>query len=169
MNLQEQLQNDLKTAMRAGDRLRVEVLRMGINALKNAQMSMVKEAFDAAGEAGAETVDRTTALSDQAMQDVIAKEVRKRHEASEIFRKGGRNDLADREVAEAAILEAYLPRMLTADELRPLVAEQLAQLGLSGQSAMGKVMPVMMQQFKGRADGRVINQVVRELLSQQTP
>jgi uncharacterized protein YqeY len=166
MNTQERLQSDLKTAMKAGDKLRVEVLRMGINAIKSAQMAMVKEAFDAAGDAGAETVDRGQALSDQAMQDALTKEVRKRREAADLFTKGGRPELAEREAAEAAILEEYLPRMLTADELRPIVAETIAQMGVSGPAAISKVMPALVQQLKGRADGRVINQIVREILSQ---
>jgi uncharacterized protein YqeY len=163
MNIQEQLQDDLKTAMRGGERLRVDVIRMALAALKNAQIAMVKEAFDAAGEEG--TVDRTQSLSDQAMQETLTKEVRRRHEASEIYRKGGRPELAEREDAEAAILEAYLPRLMTADELRPLVADVIAQLGVTSTAQIGKLMPVLMQQFKGRADGRVINQVARELLA----
>jgi uncharacterized protein YqeY len=156
----------MKSAMRARDQHKVDVLRMGITAIKNAQMAMVKAAFDAAGEEAADTVDRGQALPEQAMQDALTKEVRKRREAAELFRKGGRNELAENEEAEAAILEAYLPKLLTADELRPQVQAVLADLGVSGMAAMSKVMPVMMQKFKGQADGRVINQVVRELLSQ---
>ncbi len=165
MNLQEQLQNDLKTAMRAGDKLRVEVIRMTLAALKNAQIATVKEAFDKAGEEAAGTIDSKQPLSDQAMQETVTKEVRRRHEAAELFRKGGRPELAEREEAEAAILEAYLPKLMSADALRPLVAELIAGLGVSGPAAIGKVMPVLMQQFKGRADGKVINQVAREILS----
>jgi uncharacterized protein YqeY len=171
MNLQEQLQNDLKTAMRAGDKLRVDVIRMSINAIKNAQMAMVKDAFDAASEASEDasdtvTIDRGQALSDQAMQDVLTKEVRKRRESADLFRKGKREDLAEREDAEALILEEYLPRLMSAEELRPLIAKVIAELGVTSSSGMGKIMPVVMGQFKGRADGRVINQVVREILSQ---
>jgi uncharacterized protein YqeY len=172
MNLQEQLQNDLKTAMRAGDKLRVDVIRMSINAIKNAQMAMVKDAFDAASEAAEAadsdtvTIDRGQALSDQAMQDVLNKEVRKRRESADLFRKGKREDLAEREDAEALILEEYLPRLMSAEELRPLIAKVIAELGVTSSSGMGKIMPVVMGQFKGRADGRVINQVVREILSQ---
>jgi uncharacterized protein YqeY len=166
MTLLDQLQNDLKTAMRARDMLRVGAIRMGINAIKNAQMAMVKEAFDTVGESGADTIDRNQPLSDQAMQDTLTKEVRKRHEAAELYRKGNRNELAEQEMAEAVILEEYLPRMLTADELRPIVADIIAQLGVSGPAAISKVMPTLMQQLRGRADGRVINQVARELLSQ---
>ena len=166
MNLQTQLNEDLKAAMRSGDKLRVEVIRMTNAALKNAQMAAVKQAFDAVGEAGAESVDRTVALSDQAVQGVVLKEVKRRREAADLFRKGGRMDLVEREEAEAIILEGYLPPMLSAEELRPLVAAIITELGVSGPAAMNKVMPAAMQQLKSRADGRVINQVVRELLSQ---
>jgi len=168
MNIQEQLQQDLKAAMRGGEKLRVDVIRMALAALKNAQLAMVKEAFDAAGgEAAVESgvaVDRNVALSESAMQQTLAKELKRRHDAAELYRKGGREDLAIQEDAEAAILEAYLPRLLTADELRPLVAEEIAKLGASGIADMGRVMPILMQQFKGQADGRMISQLTREIL-----
>jgi uncharacterized protein len=166
MNIQSQLNEDLKAAMRSGDKLRVEVIRMTNAALKNAQMAAVKQAFDAVGEEGADSVDNKQALSDQAIQDVVMKEVKRRREAADLFRKGGRMDLVEREEAEAVILEAYLPRMLSAEELRPLISAMLVELGVSGPAAMNKVMPVAMQRLKGQADGRIINQVVRELLSQ---
>ncbi|HWQ15728.1 MAG TPA: GatB/YqeY domain-containing protein [Roseiflexaceae bacterium] len=170
MNIQEQLQHDLKSAMRAGERTRVEVIRMALAALKNAQMAQVKAAFDAAGgEAGGaaaqEAASGAGALSEAAMQDVLAKEVKRRREAAEAYRAGARPDLAAAEEAEAAILEAYLPRQLTPDELRPLVAAAIAELGDVGPGDMGKVMPALMQRFKGRADGRIINLVAREVLS----
>jgi uncharacterized protein len=166
MSIQQRLNEDLKAAMRSGDKLRVEVIRMTNAALKNAQMAAVKQAFDAVGEEGAEGIDNKQALSDQAVQDVVMKEVKRRREAAELFRKGGRMDLVQQEEAEAVILEEYLPRMLSAEELRPLVSAIIEGLGVSGPAAMNKVMPAAMQQLKGQADGRVINQVVRELLSQ---
>jgi uncharacterized protein YqeY len=165
MSLQDQLQNDLKSAMRSGDRLRVDVIRMALASLKNAQIAMVKEAFDAAGEGG--EVDRSQPLSDKAMQDTLTKEVKRRREAAELYRKGSRPELAEREEAEAAILETYLPRMMTAEELRPLVADVITRVGATSVAEMNKVMPALMQEFKGRADGRVINQVAREILSQE--
>jgi uncharacterized protein YqeY len=170
MNIQEQLQQDLKAAMRGGDKARVEVIRMALAALKNAQIALVKDAFDAAGgveaaEGGA-TIDRTAALSDTAMQETLAKEVKRRRDAAEMYHKGGREDLAAAEEAEAAILEAYLPRQLTPDELRPQLEAAIQELGGGGMAAMSKVMPALMQRFKGQADGRVISQLAREILSQ---
>jgi len=170
MTIQDQLQQDLKTAMRAGERQRVDVIRMTLAALKSAQMAQVKVAFDAAGgEAAGETAqqaaDAAAALSASAMQDTVAKEAKRRREAADAYRKAGREDLASSEEAEAAILDSYLPRQLTADELRPLVEEVIAGLGVAGPGDMAKVMPALMQRFKGQADGRVINQVAREVLS----
>jgi uncharacterized protein YqeY len=172
MNIQEQLQHDYKTAMRDKDKLRVQVIRMALAALKNAQIALVKDAFDtAAKQAPASTdaeatiaIDRAMPLSEAAMQATIAREVKQRHDAAALYRQGHREDLAHQEEAEAAILEPYLPRQLTPDELRPMLAEAISALGGSSLADMGKVMPAVMQQFKGRADGRVISQLVRELL-----
>jgi uncharacterized protein len=175
MNIQEQLGQDLKTAMRAGDKRRVGVIRMALAALQNAQIALVKEAFDAIAtedEAGnlqepTTTLDRNMPLSETAMQETIAKEVKRRYDAAELYRKGGREELATEEEAEAAILETYLPRQLTAEELRPLVRATIDELGAGGVADMGKVMPALIQQFKGRADGRMISQLAREILSQK--
>jgi hypothetical protein len=167
MNIQEQLQQDLKSAMRNGEKLRVEVIRMTLAALKNAQIAQVKEAYDAAPDDGSTTIDRETPLSEMAMQQTVAREVKRRRDAAEVYRNAKREDLAQIEDAEAAILETYLPRQLTIDELRPLVAAAIADLGATNIAAMGKIMPALIQQFKGRADGRLINQVAREVLSGQ--
>src|SRR6266498_1231963 len=125
MTIQEQLQQDLKTAMRGGEKLRVDVIRMTLAALQNAQMAAVKDAYDAAAPAESESDQSriTVTLSETAMQQTIAKEVKQRRDAAELYRKGGREDLASQEDAEAAILETYMPRQLTAEELRPQLAE----------------------------------------------
>lgn len=171
MALLERLQNDLKTALKSGDRLRVDTIRMAIDALKKAQMAQVKAAFDAAGGESANAaalaaIDRDRTLTEAAEQETLAKEVKRRREAAELYRKGGRLDLAEKEEAEAAILQSYLPQQLSAAELRPIVQAIIAEIGATGPADMSKVMPVLMQRLKGRADGRVINQVARELLSQ---
>src|SRR5215210_700782 len=130
MNIQEQLQQDLKTALRAADKTRVGVIRMALAALKNAQMALVEAAYDKAAAALPNQVDqdadsippntpieidRNAPLSETAMQETIAKEVKRRRDAAEMYRKGRRTDLAEQEEDEAAILEAYLPRQLTAE------------------------------------------------------
>lgn len=169
MTIQQQLQDDLKSAMRSGERLRVDVLRMALAAIKNAQIAQVKQAYDAA--APAEDPDAVVAierreLSDEAVLDTLARELKRRREAAEAYRQGKREDLAVQEEREAAVLEGYLPRKLSAEELRPLVAAAVAELGASGPGDLGKVMPVLMQRFKSQADGRVLSQLARELLSQ---
>lgn len=171
MSLLEQLQTDLKAAMRGGERLRVDTIRMAIDALKKAQMAQVKAAFDAAGGEAADdsalaAVDRNVTLNETMEQETIAKEVKRRREAAELYHKGGRVELAEKEEAEAAILQAYLPQQLTADELRPLVAEIIAEVGATGPAEMNKAMPVLMARLKGRADGRLISQIAREVLNQ---
>jgi len=104
MALLEQLQNDLKTAMKSGDRLRVDTIRMAIDALKKAQMAQVKAAFDAAGGESADAaalaaIDRDKTLTEAAEQETLAKEVKRRREAADLYRKGGRIDLAEKKEA----------------------------------------------------------------------
>lgn len=167
-NLYEQFQTDMKEAMKARDSVRVNVLRMAMSAIKTAQSNQVKQAYDAAGGeanlAAAEAAAQAVVLSDVQVQDIVAKEVKRRREAAELFRKGNRQDLVETEETEAAILEHYLPRMLSADELRPEITALLAEIGATGVADMNKAMPVVMQRYKGKADGRVLNQLVRELL-----
>jgi uncharacterized protein len=167
-NLYEQFQTDMKEAMKARDSVRVNVLRMAMSAIKTAQSNQVKQAYDAAGGeanlAAAEAAAQAVVLSDVQVQDIVAKEVKRRREAAELFRKGNRQDLVETEETEAAILEHYLPRMLSAEELRPEITALLAEIGATGVADMNKAMPVVMQRYKGKADGRVLNQLVRELL-----
>ena len=178
MNIEEQLRQDLKTAMRGGEKLRLLVIRGALAALKNAQMALVESAYDRALAAaptqlGADgqviapeiTIDRNMPLSETAMQETLAKELKRRRDAIELYHKGGREDLADQEQAEATILETYLPRQLTVDELRPQMEAAISALGGSSMADMGKIMPALMQQFKGSADGRVLSQLAREILS----
>ena len=169
MSIQQQLQDDLKSAMRGGDKLRVMVLRMTLAAIKNAEIAMVKQAYDSAAPAAegesVVAIDRAE-LGDEAVLDTLAREVKRRREAAEAYRQGKREDLASQEESEAAILEGYLPRKLSAEELRPLVAAAIGEIGASGPGDLGKVMPVLMQRFKSQADGRVLSQLARELLSQ---
>lgn len=189
MTLQEKLQQDLKAAMKAGDRRRVEVIRNARAALQSAQLEADKQRYDvarreadqsanahgeedeeAAGEAAASCVfdeikAQSVPLSEEEQQAVITREVKRRREAAEIYQRAGQHERAEQEEAEASILQEYLPRQLSADELRPQVAAVIAELGVSGPAAMGKVMPVLLERFKGQADGRTLSQLARELLT----
>jgi uncharacterized protein len=180
MSIQERLQADLKTAMRNKDKASIDVIRSARAALQNAQLEASKAKYDelvrelearfpddpAAREAAlAETEpDGSQPLDDAAQEAVIAREIKRRRDSAEAYRKAGRDDLAAAEESEAAILAAYLPQQLSAAELRPLVAELINEQGLQGPAAMGKLMPILMERFKGRAEGRLLSQLARELL-----
>ncbi len=174
MGLLNTLQDDLKTAMRGGERMRIDVLRMTIAAIRSAQNAAVSARYDALVKAGTDeetaateiaALDKTALLSEAEEVGVLAKESKRRRDAVDAYRKARREDLAGQEEAEAKIIDSYLPTLLTADELRPLVAALMAELG-TGPTEMSKLMPRLMSEFKGRADGRVINQVAKEVLGQ---
>lgn len=181
MSIQERLQADLKEAMRSGDKVRLDVIRGARAALQSAQLEAAKQIYDTEARAiearyaddaeardaalAAISADPHTPLDDAAQEAVIAKEVKRRRDAAEIYRNAGRADRAESEEAEARILEGYLPQQLSADELRPAVAALIAEHGFSGPAAMGKLMPLLMERFKGRAEGRVLSQIARELLT----
>lgn len=180
MSIEERLQQDLKTAMRAKERLRVDVIRMARAALQSAQQAESKQRYDEAVRAieaqHADNEEERAAaleaievpaklLDDEAEQAVIRREIKRRREAAELYAQAGQTDSQEQEQAEAAILEEYLPRQLTADELRPQVVALIAELGLSGPGDMGKAMPALLERFKGQADGRVLSQLAREALS----
>jgi hypothetical protein len=147
MSLKDQLQHDLQDAMRARDERRKSVLRMALAAIQLAE------------------VEQRATLEDAAVVDVIRREVRRREDALEMIRQAGRDELAEEEIAELDILRAYLPRLLGAEEVRAVAQEAIAEVGASSPADMGKVMQVLMPRLKGTADGRLVNQIVRELLS----
>lgn len=178
----ERLQEDMKEAMRSGDKVRLGVIRMARAALQTAQQEGAKARYDAAKaelekkhgnntaaveeELATIDIDPRAPLDAATQENVISQEVKRRHSAAEVFRKGGREDRAQEEEAEAEILASYLPKQLSADELRPQVAALIAELGLQGPSSMGKLMPSLMERFKGKAEGRILSQLARELLAQ---
>src|SRR3989304_6539986 len=135
--LKDKIQEDLKQAMKARDELRLSVIRM----LKSAiQYHEIQE-----GGAGYEATDEDVI-------EVIGREVKKRNEAIELYKKGGREELAQKEEKELEILKTYLPEQMPEDEIRSLVKEALEQTGASSMSDMGKVMDALMPKVKGKAD-----------------
>jgi len=156
MGLKEQLPEDLKSAMRASDAVRRDVLRSLLTAISNAEIARVNVKDETASRQG---------LSDPDVLDVIQKQVKQRRESAEEYRKGGRAELAEREEAEAAILTAYLPAQMSRDEIAAEVRTAIAETGAAGPAGKAKVMPVVIGRLKGRADGRTINEVVTELLA----
>lgn len=150
MDFQARIDNDLKEAMKAKAADRLAVLRMLKAALKNAAIE----------QGGADA-----RLDDPAAMAVVRKEMKKRQDAVEGFEKGGRPELADKERAEAAILQTYLPQPFSPEELQKLVAECIAEVGATSKAQMGAVMKLATERAAGRADGRALSAAVNAALS----
>lgn len=159
--LKDRIQADLNDAMRARDETRKSALRMLLSAVRNAEIPAAPE--DEAALA-AMTSGGKTGLDDAAVTDVIQKQVKQRRDSIDAFRKAKRDDLAQKEEAELAILQVYLPAEATREEIEAAARKIVAETGAAGPRDIGKVMPRMSAEFKGRVDGRVINEVVRALL-----
>ena len=145
--LKQKLVEDLKQALRGGDKVRRSVIRLVMAAIKNAEI---------AGQ---------VTLEDADILGVIAKEARQRRESIEAFRQGNRQDLVTQEEAELAILNQYLPQQMSREEIIAEARRVIEEVGARGPGDKGKVMPKLIAQLKGKADGREINVVVTELLS----
>ena len=152
MGLREQLMDDLKQAMRQQDERRKVAIRSIISALQYAETEL--------GSDG----QRVT-LKDDDILALIAKQARQREESIIEFRKGRREDLVAAEEAELVILRAYLPQQMTREEIEAEVRQVIAEIGDGGPKDIGTVMKPLMARLKGRADGRLINHIVRELLA----
>jgi len=140
------IQDDLKVAVKAQDKVRVSTLRMILSALKNAELEEREE------------------LSDEKELAVIASYARRIKESIEEFKKGERGDLVAQEEAELAIVMSYLPAQMADDEIRREAAKVAADVGASTPKDMGRVMGEMMKRFKGKVDGAAVNRIVSELL-----
>ncbi len=147
MHPKEQIQADLKEAMRAGDTRRREVLRLLMAAFKQVE------------------VDRRIELSESDALGILVSEAKKRREAIAEMSGAGRTELAAQEQYELELIESYLPRQLERAELEPIVREAIAEVGATTPKDMGQVMKVVMARVKGQADGKLVNTIVRELLS----
>jgi uncharacterized protein len=142
MTLLEQIQGDVKDAMKAGEKDRVHALRLVVNELQKA----VKEN-------GAEELE------------VLQRERKRRLEAAEAYREGGAADRAEAEEREAEIISAYMPEQISDEELNAIVGDAVAESGASSPKEMGKVMALVMPQVKGRADGKRVSAAVKEKLT----
>jgi uncharacterized protein YqeY len=142
--------------MRAGDATRRDALRSVITAISNAEIARVNVKDESAGR---------TDLSDAEVLDVLQKQAKQRRESIAEFTKASRAELAAKESAELAILESYLPQQLSREEIAVEVRASMAETGASGPGDKAKLMPAVMGKLKGRADGRLINEVVTELLA----
>ena len=146
MSLMEKLTADMKEAMKHGEKERLSVIRLVRGAVRQAE------------------IDGKKTLSDDEIIGVITKEVKMRRDSIEEFERGSRADLVEKMQAEIAILMPYLPEQLSADEVRRIVEAAVSEVGATTAKDMGKVMGVLMPRVKGRADGKLVNEIVRSLL-----
>ena len=149
MTLHERLNDDLKSAMRAGDAPRRTVLRYLLSAIHNQE------------------IEKKGPLDDEAITALLGRQAQQRRDSIEAFRKGRRDDLVAKEEAELTLIVGYLPQQLTDDEVRELAVRAIADTGAEGPRDMGRVMGALMPQVRGRADGKTVSTAVSELLRQQ--
>ncbi|WP_026476295.1 GatB/YqeY domain-containing protein [Alkaliphilus transvaalensis] len=146
MSLKDQLTNDLKEAMKNKEQLRKNVITMVRADIKQIE------------------VDKRIELGDEDVVDIIAKQVKQRRDALDEFEKGGREDLVDQARQEVEILLKYLPQQLSEEEIVKLVSETILEVGASTMKDMGKVMAAIVPKTKGRADGKLVNEIVKKYL-----
>jgi len=146
MPIKDTLSADLKEAMKAKDAVKVSTIRMVMSAVKNKE------------------IDAGKPLDDEAMVGVLSTAAKQRREAIEQFRKGGREDLAEKEAAELGIIESYLPEQMSAEDVEVAVKKAISDTGASSAKDMGRVMKELMPVLKGKADGKLINELVKKHL-----
>ena len=150
MGLKDTISNDLKTAMKSGDKLRLETLR-GIRA------ALMEKEIERRGT--------DTPMSAEDEVAVLLSAAKRRKESIEQFAKGGRQDLVDQESRELAIVQEYLPKQMNRDEIAGVIRNIIAETGAQSAADFGKVMPVVMKQLKGKADGKLVQELVKEFLA----
>jgi uncharacterized protein YqeY len=149
MSLKEKLQNDLTDAMRARDEIRSSTIRMILTSIKNEEVAG-KEARE---------------LNDAEMITVLSREAKKRREAAEAFDQAGAKDRADQERAEGVVIAEYLPKQLSEDEIKTLIAAAMAETGANSPAQMGLVMKSLQPKIAGKADGGLVSSLVKAALA----
>lgn len=147
MSLSDRLNEDMKQAMKSQDKFKLSVIRMVRSSIKNLE------------------IDLKRPLDDNEVLDVLSREIKQRKDSLQEFEKAGRDDLVESLKAELVILADYQPQQLTDEEVKTIVQQTIQQVGASSKADMGKVMTALMPQVKGRADGKLVNQLVQQLLS----
>lgn len=146
MSLRDRLTEEMKVAMKQRDDLRLSAIRLVRSAVKNREIDQKRE------------------LDDQGVAEVLASLAKQRRESIRLFLEAGRSDLVEKEEKELAVLLSFLPQQLSREEVVTLVLEAISESGAQGARDMGKVMKVLMPRVAGRADGKMVNDVVREKL-----
>ncbi len=149
MTLKERLADELKIAMRAGDVERRDTIRLLQAAIKQ------------------EEIDRQVTLDEDGVQAILQKQAKQRRESMADYEKAGRADLVDEEQKQLTIIETFLPQMMSQAQVEQLARQAIVELGVTDAKGMGQVMAKLMPQVKGKADGRMVNDVVRTLLQER--
>ncbi len=146
-DLKQRLQSDLKDAMKQKDTFKRDVIRFVMSAIKQIEVDERKE------------------LSDADIEAILVKQIKQRNDSIQQFREGGREDLVEKNEKELEILRSYLPEPMSEDEVREIIKEIVEETGAQGMKDMGKVMGAAKSKIGSRAEGRVINQIAKELLN----
>ena len=146
MSLMESISNDLTSALKAGEKEKLLILRMVKSAIKNAE------------------IEKGDPLNDDEVSAVLRTFAKRAKDSIEQFSQGGRDELAKKEKAQLAVIEEYLPKQLSEDDLRGMIKDAIQEQGASGMKDMGKVMKALMIKAKGQVDGKVANNIVKEML-----
>ncbi len=146
MQLAEKLSNDLKTALKSGDKIRLGILRMIKSDIKNKE------------------IEKGASPGEEEILAMLRSFVKRAKDSIEQFSNAGRTDLAEKEKAELAIIQEYLPKQISEDDIRQIVKDAVAETGASGPKDMGMVMKAVMGKTKGQADGKLVNGLVKEIL-----
>jgi uncharacterized protein YqeY len=147
VDLKAKLNQDLKEALKAKDEVKLRTVRMLLAAIKNFE------------------VEKMGPATDEEIFQIMSREIKKRQEAIEMYEKGGRPDLAQAEKQEIEVIQSYMPNQLSEEEIRELARKVISEMNLKSPKDVGTAMKVIMPQVKGRADGKLVNKIVSELLS----
>jgi uncharacterized protein YqeY len=146
MSISKKISDDLTKALKSGDRTRLSVLRMIKSSMKNRE------------------IEKKGALTEEEAQAILMSFVKRAKDSIEQFSNAGRTDLAEKEEKELSVVQDYLPKQLGEDDIRKIVGDVISQENVSGPQAMGKVMKASMAKLKGQADGKLVNNIVKEML-----
>ena len=160
--LKDKIKADFKEVFKAKDQVKLSVLKMVNSEIGNAEINKRAKLIK---NGKTENIETASILNDEEVLQVVGREVKKRKDSIEAFEKAGRLELAEKEKAEMAALMVYMPEQLSEEKIRELAKDAMAKSEAKNEKEIGKIMAILMPQVKGKADGALVNKIVRELLS----
>lgn len=164
MHFRERIQNDIKEALRGKYETELMTLRLVWSAILNKEKEKRAKIAGLHPELSSSDLEKQSELGEEELLEVVFSEAKKRRESITEFEKGQRQELADKEKKELAVLQKYLPEQLSIEEIRRMTKEAISKVGAAGLKDIGKVMSELMPRLKGRADGALVGKTVKELL-----